>query len=103
MASNSELIALTAREAVRLLRAGDVSPVDLVDAAAERIATVDPDVNALPTMCLDAAREQAKSLTFARQDEQVAATPGGSVNDKALNGHHDRGPLGCARPCRSVM
>ncbi|MCZ6840667.1 MAG: amidase family protein [Alphaproteobacteria bacterium] len=62
MAANSELIALSAREAVRLLRAGDVSPVEMVDAAAERIAAVDAAVNAMPILCLDQAREQAKSL-----------------------------------------
>ncbi len=62
MTSNSELIALSAREAVRLLRAGEVSPVEMVDAAADRIAEVDPQVNALPTLCLDQARDFAKSL-----------------------------------------
>ncbi len=63
MAGNSELIALTAQEAVRLLRAGDVSPVEMVDAAAARIETVEGVVNAMPTLCLDRARDQAKSLT----------------------------------------
>jgi amidase len=63
MASNSELIALTAREAVRLLRAGEVTPVEMIDAAAARIEAVDGAVNAMPTLCLDQAREQAKSLT----------------------------------------
>ena len=63
MASNLELIALSAHEAVMLLRAGEVSPVEMVDAAADRIAAVDGDVNAMPTLCLDKAREQAKSLT----------------------------------------
>ncbi|NNE82889.1 MAG: amidase [Alphaproteobacteria bacterium] len=62
MASNSELIALSAREAVGLLRAGEVSPVEMVDAAADRIAAVDGDVNAMPILSLDKAREQAKSL-----------------------------------------
>jgi len=61
--SNSELIALSAREAVRLLRAGEVSPLEMVDAAAARIAEVDGSVNAMPTLCLDQAREQAKTLT----------------------------------------
>ncbi|MFT5180701.1 MAG: hypothetical protein ACI8S3_000576, partial [Alphaproteobacteria bacterium] len=31
MASNAELIALSAREAVALLRAGKVSPLEMVD------------------------------------------------------------------------
>jgi amidase len=62
MTINSELIALSAREAVRLLRAGEVSAVEMVDAAAERIAEVDPQVNALPTLCLEQARDFAKLL-----------------------------------------
>ena len=63
MANNADLIALAAREAVALLRAGEVSPVEMVDAAAARIAEVDESVNAMPTLCLDQAREQANSLT----------------------------------------
>lgn len=60
-----ELIAMTAREAVRLLRGGDVSPLDLIEAAAARIEAVDGAVNALPTLCLDQARDRAKRLTAA--------------------------------------
>lgn len=62
MADGAELTRLTAREAVRLLEAGEVSPLDLIDAAAARIAAVEPAVNALPTLCLDRAREAAKTL-----------------------------------------
>ena len=57
---SDDLIALTAREAVRRLREGDVSPLDLVDALAARIEAVDGAVNALPIRCFDRAREQAK-------------------------------------------
>ena len=63
MAASTELTKLTAREAVRLLDLGDVSPLELIDAAAARIAEVEPAVNALPTLCLDRAREAAKTLT----------------------------------------
>lgn len=62
MPSNAELIALSAREAVRLLRCGDLTSLDLVEAAAERIEAVDPAVNAMVVPCLDKARDQAKSL-----------------------------------------
>jgi amidase len=58
----SELVSLSAREAVARLKKGDVSPLELVDAAAERIAEVDGTVNALPTLCLDAAREAARNF-----------------------------------------
>jgi amidase len=57
-----ELWRLTAREAVALLRRREVSPLELVDAAAARIEAVEPAVNALPTLCLDRARERAKAL-----------------------------------------
>lgn len=59
----SELIRLTAREIVSLLKRREVSPLELVDAAMARIEAVDPAVNALPTRCFDRARDQAKRLT----------------------------------------
>ncbi len=55
----SRLIDLTATEAVALLRAGKVSPAELVEASAARIAEVEPAVNALPILCLERARAQA--------------------------------------------
>jgi amidase len=57
-----ELIRLTATEAVALLKKKEISPLDLVDAAADRIAVVEPHVNALPILCLDRARDHAKRL-----------------------------------------
>lgn len=62
MSTDDALIRLSAREAVRLLEAGEVSPLDLIDAALDRIAKVEPAVNALPTLCPERAREQAKRL-----------------------------------------
>ncbi|MDA8585995.1 amidase [Rhodobacteraceae bacterium] len=46
-----ELCSLEAHEAVALLKAGKVSARDLLDAALSRIATVEPEINALPTVC----------------------------------------------------
>jgi amidase len=60
--SSSELIALSAREAVAHLKKRDITPLELIDAAEERILAVDPTVNALPTLCLDMARDAAKSI-----------------------------------------
>lgn len=60
--SSSELIALSALEAVTGLKTGEISPLELIDAVEERIAAVDPVVNALPTLCLDMARDAARSL-----------------------------------------
>jgi len=62
MSGHDELIALSACDAVARLRAGEVSPVELVDAAADRIAAVNPAVNAVPTLCLDQARDAAQAL-----------------------------------------
>ena len=59
----SDLIALTAQEAVRLLRTREVSPLELIDAALERIDETDGALNALPTRCPERAREHARLLT----------------------------------------
>ena len=53
------LIERTAVEIVGLLARGEVSPDDLLDSLAERIAEVDPAVNALPTLCIERARSHA--------------------------------------------
>ena len=58
----SELCRLSAREAVRRLKRKEIKPEELIDAAAARIAEVEPKVNALPTLCLDRARESAKRI-----------------------------------------
>lgn len=56
------LIRMTARQAVAALKARDITPAELIDAAAARIAEVEPQVNALPTLCLDRARALAAKL-----------------------------------------
>ncbi len=66
---SDELIRLTATEAVARLRRGEISPLDLVNAAAARIAEVEPAVNALPTLCLDRARDHAQRLMQGRNRE----------------------------------
>ncbi len=62
MSAETELIEKTALELSGLLRTGEVSPLDLIDALEARIAEVEPTVNALPTLCLDRARDHAKRL-----------------------------------------
>lgn len=57
-----ELIEATATQVVALLREGEVSPHDLLDALERRIEQVDPVVNALPTRFLDQARVEANAL-----------------------------------------
>ena len=59
---SDDLIRMTATDAVGRLIRREISPLDLIDAAAARIALVDPAVNALPTLCLDRARDHARRL-----------------------------------------
>ena len=72
----NDLIRLTATEAVAKLRAREVSPLDMIDAAAARIEAVEPAVNALPTLCLDRAREHAKALMRGERREAEASRAG---------------------------
>lgn len=67
-----DLTRLTARQAVNLLRRRELSPLDLIEAAAARIADTDGAVNALPTLCFERAREHAKRILHdgaGRQDD----------------------------------
>ena len=58
----NELCRLTATEAVDLLKKRQVSPLELIDAAAARIGETEPALNALPILCLDRARDHARRL-----------------------------------------
>ena len=60
--ADTGLCALSATEAVDLLKRREVSPLDLVEAAISRIEAVDPVVNALPLRRLEAAREEARAF-----------------------------------------
>jgi amidase len=69
--ADTSLCRLTAVEAVALLKAGEVSPLELIDAAEARIEAVDGAVNATVTRCFDRARTRAAAL-----DQRNAAHPG---------------------------
>ena len=58
----SELIAKSATDVVALLKSGEVTTLDLLDALEARIAEVEPAVNALPTLCFERARDNARAL-----------------------------------------
>ncbi len=74
MTDASELTRLTAQAAVRLLRQGRVSPLELIDAALARIAATDGVLNALPTLCAERARDRARRLL--ESASAVAPGPG---------------------------
>lgn len=57
-----KLYRLSATEVVQLLRRREVSPRELIDAAAARIEETNPKINAIVTLCLERAREHAKRL-----------------------------------------
>ena len=67
--SSDELSGLFATELSARLRSGALSPLEVMDATISRIEAVNPKVNALPTLCLGHAREQARAMT-----EQWAST-----------------------------
>ena len=67
----TQLTSLTATAAIALLRKKEISPLDLIDAAAERIAEVEPAINALPTLCLDRARDKAKAMMADNNADQA--------------------------------
>src|SRR4051794_40739830 len=60
--ANRGLVHATACSIVDRLNSGEVTPFDLLDALEARITEVDGKVNALPTLCFDRARGQAKEL-----------------------------------------
>ena len=62
MAANGELWRLSAADVVDLLRRREVSPLELVEASAERIAATDGHLNAIPTLCIERARAHAERI-----------------------------------------
>ena len=61
------LTRLTALEARRLLINKEVSPIEMVNAAFERISDTDQELNAIPTLCIDRALKKAKEIMDASQ------------------------------------
>ena len=60
MRADPSLVKKSATEILTLLKTGEVTPLDLLDVLEARIQAVDGDVNALPTLCFDRARDHAK-------------------------------------------
>lgn len=65
------LIQRSASEMARLVRAGEVSAVELIEAHLERIAEVNPQLNAVVTLCAERARREAVAAdaALARGDQ----------------------------------
>ncbi|MCP4471894.1 MAG: amidase [Gammaproteobacteria bacterium] len=59
-----DLIRKGACDIVALLQAGEISTDDTLDALAARIEAVEPEINALPTLCFERARERGRAGDF---------------------------------------
>lgn len=81
--SGPELCAMQAHEVVGLLRSRKVSPKDLIEAACQRIAAVEPAVNAIPILCRERADRAARALP-AEPSEQPGGLAGLPVGIKDL-------------------
>ncbi len=68
-----DLLSMSATRGVEMLKAGEVSALELLDALESRIQTVDPVINALPTLCFDRARDQARKLEKTGQSNGLLA------------------------------
>jgi amidase len=63
MPKDNALITKSALDVVQLLEAGEITPLDCLEALQDRIEEVEPAVNALPTLCFERARQHAKRLS----------------------------------------
>lgn len=64
--TTTDLTALSATDTVNALRAGSVTPDELIDAAEARINEVDVALSAIPTRSFDLARSLAKKVSATR-------------------------------------
>jgi amidase len=70
-----ELAFLSAVEQARLVRTGEVSAVELVELYLERIARIDPELNAFVTVCADEALATARAVGSAPGDAPFRGVP----------------------------
>ena len=65
-----ELLKKNAVEIVSLLKSGEISPLDCLEALEKRISKIDYKVNALPILCFERAYEKAKKLLQLPQNKR---------------------------------
>lgn len=61
MPANEELLVASAVELRRRIGSREISPVELLEACIERIARINPAINAVTATCYDRARKEAKA------------------------------------------
>jgi Asp-tRNA(Asn)/Glu-tRNA(Gln) amidotransferase A subunit family amidase len=92
--TNDELCYLSAVELAAQIRAGKVSPVDVVDALSERMKTLNPKLNAFVTLDLKNARKDAELKHKLQQEHPKAdlgalhGVPVAIKDDLAVEGLH---------------
>ena len=57
-----DLIKFSARQVFNLLRSGEITPYDLLNAALLRIKETNPSINSIPTLCIDRAENQINKM-----------------------------------------
>ncbi len=67
-----EFIKWTATEAVAKLAGGEVTPLEMLDAAEARIADTNPQINAMVTLCFERARAHARRLMSSSRSGHAA-------------------------------
>ena len=75
----------SAVDVVGLLRSGEISPVEAVQAAIARIEAVDGKTNALPIHCFDRAIERAETLDLASHRQNPKSLCGLPIAVKDYN------------------
>lgn len=85
--SGPDLCARTARDIVADLRSGELTPEDVLAASASRIAQVEPDINAMPTTCIERAENEIAKLPdrAAENSDHAAWLAGLPIGIKDLN------------------
>ena len=81
-----DLCAKPAREVVRLLRCGEVSPSELIEASEARVARTGPVINAMVTSCFGRARERADRLPATDAPGALHGLPIGIKDLSAVEG-----------------
>ena len=80
--SGPDLCKLDAYKVVKMLRVGDISTAELIDAAMQRIAKTGPVINATPTLCKDRA---LGAILNSNESDHVGWLAGLPISIKDLN------------------
>ena len=93
--SGPDLCKMSAHEVVAFLKAKKVSPAEFLDACFARIAAVEPQVNAMPTICKD--RGLCRAVSRRRRKHVGRRADGDQGLDRGRRrAHHDGNAFGLA-------